>query len=582
MRFPNKFQQSIQLKITTIFLCILIPLVCVSLFSNQMSQRILKQQISDRVQASIHSSVGYLDLVVSNLGQMSYLVSTDKGIIEVISHFTQEISTENLYELHGVQQQLTTLLNVNRSVQEISMLSGRTGNMLSSEAGIVHFDNVYEQAWYKDAIRENGGMIVYVPSNQVVREQKYWKKDRIYFIRVMDPYNLNNSDKDLVITAINQASLFAIVKPLITSTSTEMGLYYKGSMVLFQYAEEPANETELLTMTSGTMAGGWELTIKLQEAEILAANYQIRNFTYVIMAMSIVLALGMSFFVYNAIAKPLFRLTAQMRQFSIGNLKAYVQHRRKDELGYVMDSFNTMVSKQKQLIEDGYEKELRLAKSQFRLLQSQINPHFLYNTLDCMYSISEEHEVHEVSEMVMNLAKFFRVSLGKGRDQFTMEETIEHLMYYIRVQQMRLVDRFTVTVEMEPEAKSIQLLRLLLQPLIENAIVHGLENIAHQGSLAIRISIVEPHMLQIVIADTGIGLQETILQELTKQLDRIEGDHVHLLINEDDSVTSQFFALKNVKSRMKLFYGAESQLMIASTWGEGATVTMLLPIQQEF
>ncbi|NOU62592.1 HAMP domain-containing protein [Paenibacillus sp. LMG 31461] len=577
MLLRQKFEKSIQFKLTTLFLLILLPLVSVSLFGNQMSQTILKKQIGDRVHASILTSVGYLDLIVQNVGQMSFLISTDKNVNEVLSKITKEISSESLYELRKIQQQFSVIINVNHMVQEMSVIHGSTGNALSYETGIVHFNHVYEQPWYQEAVRANGAMIVYVPDQETRNIQPYWKEDRIYFIRIMDPYNLESLEKDLVITAIAKSALMDIVEPLIPSNKTELSLSFKGKPVIVQAASEQSDESKLFSHSSGEMASGWELTIKQQEQEILKSNYQIRNFTYVIMLVSILLALSISIFVYSGISKPLFLLSSQMKQVSIGNLNAFVQHQRQDELGYVMNTFNTMVTTQKQLIEDGYEKELHLAKSQFRLLQSQINPHFLYNTLDCIYTVSEEHDVHEVSEMVMNLANFFRVSLGKGRETFTVEETLEHLMYYIRIQQIRLMDRFTVNVTVQPEARKVPLLRLLLQPLIENAIVHGLEKVAGKGSLTLTITL-EQQCLHIVIQDTGIGLKEDALHALQEELEKIGESQANMLVREEQSTSVQFFALKNVKSRLKLFYGEQADLRMESIAGEGTKVTVIMPV----
>src|SRR5690606_2058525 len=130
---------------------------------------------------------------------------------------------------------------------------------------------------------------------------------------------------------------------------------------------------------------------------------------------------------------------------------------------------------QRQLIEERFEKQLRLIKAEFRLLQSQINPHFLYNTLDSIYSAAEEHEIQEISDMVLHLSAFFRISLGKGQETFTLTETVDHLMHYIRVQQIRFMDDFAVQIHMAEDTKSFPLLKFLLQPVVENAIVHGLQ-----------------------------------------------------------------------------------------------------------
>ena len=126
-----------------------------------------------------------------------------------------------------------------------------------------------------------------------------------------------------------------------------------------------------------------------------------------------------------------------MRQLRLGNLNTKLVNNRQDELGYLTDAFNQTAEQQRHLIHDIYEQQLRLTKTELKFLQSQINPHFLYNTLDSIYWAAKNYEAEEISEMVLNLSRFFRLSLSKGRETFTIEETFAHLNYYIRVQQLR-------------------------------------------------------------------------------------------------------------------------------------------------
>lgn len=578
MALRGLFEKSIQAKLTALFLLVLLPLVSVSLFSNQMSQFILKRQISERVQGSILSSVNFVEQIMQNVAELSHLVSTDKDVNEILLSLTQELSSDNLIELRSVQQRFATYTSVNRMIAEISILHTATGNTLSWESGIVHLPDLQNTPLYHEVIQANGGMIVYAPEAKTVRNS-YWKSNYIYFIRVMDPYS-PREEKNLVIIGIRRISLSDIVKPLIPNARTSLSLTYKKEPILSVPAAGDDDGKSMISFSSGESASGWELMIRQPEKDILQENYQIRNFTIAIMLVSVLLAFIFSLLLYNGISKPLLRLTSQMKRVSLGDLKAHVVHNRQDELGYVMNSFNKMVKMQKTLIEEGYEKELSLTKSRFRLLQSQINPHFLYNTLDCIYTVAEENDVHEVSEMVMNLAMFFRVSLGKGRETFTVEETVMHLMYYIRVQQIRLMDRFQVDIHVQPETKPLPLLRLLLQPLVENAIMHGFENKPDSGigTLRIRIELLEMY-LQIIVEDTGIGIEKDRLEAMQEQLAAINCESVKSMYKEEESASSQFFALKNVKSRLIIYYGEGSDLHIESVFGMGTKVILHIPVQ---
>nr|WP_246320378.1 histidine kinase [Paenibacillus qinlingensis] len=277
---------------------------------------------------------------------------------------------------------------------------------------------------------------------------------------------------------------------------------------------------------------------------------------------------------YIQILKPLRQLSGAFKFIGKGDLNYQIRHDRRDEFGLVMNGFNQMAESQRIMIEEDYEKELRLAKSEFSLLQSQINPHFLYNTLDSIYSVAVKYKMKEISEMVLNLAKFFRVSLGKGRNHFTLEETMQHLLYYIRVQQMRTA-HFSVEIDLEKGSEAIPVLKLLLQPIVENAIIHGLEKCPFEGELRIR-SRVQQHLLFIDVEDTGMGMPDVVLKQIQLELSILTSKLYRV---PQESPSSQFFGMKNVKSRMKLYYGEEADVLIESEEGLGTKVTLIIPIR---
>ena len=188
--------------------------------------------------------------------------------------------------------------------------------------------------------------------------------------------------------------------------------------------------------------------------ELRSHTDSLKVFSYGILAVSLVLAVWISWIIYRGISAPLRKLAYGMKQLRTGNFTIQLEDTRVDELGYVIESFNRMAENQKTLIRDHYEKQLLLSKMELKFLQSQINPHFLYNTLDSIYWTAKNYEADEISEMVLNLSKFFRLSLNKGNETFAVGETIEHLKYYIKVQQLRFLDHFTVRYDIAKRSLS--------------------------------------------------------------------------------------------------------------------------------
>ncbi|GAA3412519.1 histidine kinase [Paenibacillus hodogayensis] len=568
---------SIQFKLTGTFLLLLLPLVFVSVFANDYSQRIMDGQISDRTRGALMTTVEYVEQLTKNMDQQTLLIGSNPNVVNVWNGFDDPLSPDHLYELHTVQQQLSALTNVNGAIKEAFILHGNSENGLSTMNGGIKWPGVNKEAWFKRTIDASGGLVVYVPTASNPAGSGYLDKDNIYFARLLDVLS-RNREPNVLVLSVDKSSFRQIIQHLQTSDNMNISLYYNDEFVL--ETNTPRKQTASgagpkdLSIEAGN--GVWSIQLQQPRVELFKLSLQLQQFTYWIILVSVVLAVWAAWLVYAAIAKPLRQLSGAFKQFSGGNLSVRVAHRRKDEFGYVMNGFNRMAEAQRQMIEDDYEKELRLAKSEFSLLQSQINPHFLYNTLDSIYSVALKHKVGEISEMVINLARFFRVSLGKGRETFTLEETMQHLMYYIRVQQLRS-EHFTVDIRLDERTKPIALLKLLLQPIVENAIVHGLERNVQGGELWIR-SILEASMLRIEVEDTGKGIAPDKLADIRRELDLITSKSYRL---SAASPSSTYFGLKNVKSRVKLYYGEQADVTIESLYGEGTKVTLVIPLAEE-
>ena len=201
----------------------------------------------------------------------------------------------------------------------------------------------------------------------------------------------------------------------------------------------------------------------------------------------------------------------------------------------------------------------------------------MYNTLDSIYWTARNYEADEISEMVLNLSKFFRLSLGKGRESFTIEETVEHLTYYLKVQQFRFMGQFSIRFEIEESTKSMRVLKLLLQPIVENAILHGLEKRGDGGELTITSS-VHDGILYLKVKDNGAGIKEERLRYIHSEIDQMEQGGA--LLRPEGRNEGELFGLRNVLSRMKLYYGDRAKLQVHSEEGQGTIVTMMFPIDR--
>ncbi len=241
-----------------------------------------------------------------------------------------------------------------------------------------------------------------------------------------------------------------------------------------------------------------------------------------------------------------------------------------EELAELGDGFNQMVEHIGNLVEDIRVEQLNLRAMEQKLLQAQINPHFLYNTLDTIVWLAEAGQTEQVVMMVTALSDFFRTTLSKGRDYITVEEEESHIRSYLKIQQFRYQDILEYDIDIPREMYPWPILKLTLQPLVENALYHGIKN--KRGKGRIRVSgRLEQGKLVFLVEDNGLGMSAERLEQVRRAMDEGEGEH-----SDDPSG----FGLFNVQQRIRLNYGAEYGIRIRSTYMEGTEVRVEIPAQK--
>lgn len=279
-------------------------------------------------------------------------------------------------------------------------------------------------------------------------------------------------------------------------------------------------------------------------------------------------ALFISRKITTGITEPIRRLCEATRVAGSGDFAVRAQEvTTDDELSVLNTSFNQMVEKIGNLVEDIRVEQLNLRAMELKLLQAQINPHFLYNTLDAIIWLAEAGEKAQVVRMVSSLSDFFRTTLSKGRDDISVEEEETHIRSYLEIQQFRYRDILEYEIRIPEKMHHCRILKLTLQPLVENALYHGIKNKRGLGHILVTGKM-EGEKMIFSVSDDGIGMDPDRLKKVRRI---IAGELA-------DENPSSGFGLFNVEQRIKLNCGTEYGLVIDSVYGRGTTVQVMIPI----
>lgn len=294
-------------------------------------------------------------------------------------------------------------------------------------------------------------------------------------------------------------------------------------------------------------------------------NERIRLLCILIIALAIYLAAVLTFQAFRSITRPVQSLCKLTEKVAEGDFTVQAEEGNIQEIQVLADSFNNMTGEIGTLVENIKDKEKNLHLMETRLLQEQINPHFLYNTLDAIVWLAEDNQKEDVISMVTYLSNFFRTTLAQGKDFVSVREEKSHIESYLRIQGFRYQDIMEYEIEMESGILEYKIPKLLLQPLVENALYHGVKK--KRGKSRIFVwGYCEGNQLVFKVSDNGKGMSketlETLRNNISKRVDQKESDS---------------FGLANVNQRIKYYYGEEFGLEIESEENVGTEATIRLP-----
>lgn len=306
--------------------------------------------------------------------------------------------------------------------------------------------------------------------------------------------------------------------------------------------------------------------------EIVGNFNEITLFTMIIFAVLVIMELILSIVIPNSIVRPIEHLSDVTNQVAKGDLTVRANVLYGAEVKDLSNSLNSMIGKIDYLLSAVKVEGENLREAELELLQAQIKPHFLYNTLDTIMWLAESGDQKEVVKMVDSLSDFFRTSLNHGDGMFTLREEERHVRSYLEIQQVRYQDILEYQIDFSEDTKDVMIPKITLQPIVENALYHGIKNQRNMGKIIISAGRKGDDVI-ITVKDNGVGMTNNQLDNLNQKFKRINKQ-------SDPKKKKESYGLYNVNERIKLKFGNGYGITIQSVQGEGTSVLVKIPYQQ--
>jgi Predicted signal transduction protein with a C-terminal ATPase domain len=299
-------------------------------------------------------------------------------------------------------------------------------------------------------------------------------------------------------------------------------------------------------------------------SEVMTENYRVIITNYIIGIACIIISCILVYFLSKFITKPIIELSEIMSLTGEGDFEIRAKEYSNDEIGLLSKKFNDMIMKISHLVDKIYVEQRSKRKYELAALQEQIKPHFLYNTLDSISALVQLSQLNEGLSMLKSLSLFYKISLSRGRTLITVEEELNIVKSYLEIQEMRFKDKFIYFFEIDEGILKSQIIKLTLQPLVENSIHHGLRECGYKGVIGIK-GILEGNMVKISIIDNGNGFNVNILN---KELSHNSSDR-------------SYFGLRSINERLKLYFGNEYGIEKINSEKGFTEVIIVIPYQTD-
>lgn len=564
---------TIRNKIISFYFVLIVLSILLSAFIYvQTSANYLKQTIYDLNTNEILSDNKSLELLIEDVSNYSKEMLSNQGLQEIL-----DVRNKNLLEYRNLNQELAKSINFNSKISSVYVFSSDGKRYYTEKVAFkkIQLVDIQEKAWYQEIIDKHGGFYYNFNADGLIDREI---GNYLTFFRVINsiydhkPIGLMviNIEEKVVRETLNiqeNSDLNFVIEEL--DQHTMMNINPKEAVAYDEYPqpeedneavveEKTVNGENLIISGYVNSTYGWRLTRTISNNGQNKMDYTVNIAVLGIILINGVLIIIGSFFISRYITNPIYELIDSMKDVEQGNFYPVDISSYQDEIGQLKEGYNYMIIKIQELINTVIEEQKTLKKSELRVIMEQIKPHFMYNTLDSISSLVMMDRKSDAYDSLRALSRFYHSSLSDGRFIITIRTELEIIKNYLFIQKIRYQDLFEVTYDVDDSVLEFKVPKLILQPLVENSIYHGLRPLGEGGSIHVAIKDREEYV-ELVVEDTGAGMTEQVIESLK-------------------SVSDNSVGIPATINRIKRMYGELSQFEISSDVHKGGTkITIRLP-----
>lgn len=561
MRKPMRAKTKLLVPTSAMFLSLTILIVFSAyvLFSNNVRSNSLKQ-LHATSQQVLNNYETYFD-----------------SVIEVSNALLGEYSNENEDNISSdMQNYFDSIMSIKHEIEDISIYRKSDGALLASSSNYVDLSNDVElENWFVDA-KENPLINIFSPSSVSSTNTYHFLLSKVLFFeknRAFDGVLRVDFDFTKIVESISSTTLgaggsFIIYDKNYNIVYCSDSTYLESELPLIKHlvlgnSIVSVDKHSLYLYCSSISNTSWRLAIFINNDAIASAIYAFSVYIIVLMIFVIAIFFILMVIVANNITDPLQELQKEMAKIESFNYEGYLHHNFSStyEISELNRSFNQMMTRIKKLNTSLITEKEEQRKSELKALQNQINPHFLYNTLDSIIALIEKGDDETAQLMIIALSRFFRISISSGKNVIPLNKEIEHVRNYLLIQKMRFGNSFKYKINVEDGLDEYPVIKLILQPIVENSIGHGIKE-GEEGFISINVHS-EDAMIVFEIKDNGYGMTKAKVEELSAAM--------------RDASTYKGVGLKNVYQRIRIYYGPSADVVITSEEDIGTTIKIIIP-----
>lgn len=576
---------------------------------------IIHSKISDLAEKNISQTVGLFDLLLQGYDSITKSLNSNFELLRLIQdRDTNKDEAISIINERTITNILGAIYYSRDDIVGIHVITN-AGKNYNYERGFhsVMDTNYPSSVWYQK-LQDSSGEMVWLGLFQGSVINQFQKDPLFIFGRKL--YDL--TDHRVIGVMLIETNPRPILDALSNVTISPNSLVYivdRENRMIASTAEEQvippsfsglprpqSNEiivddrTDQLIVAAKAKMSDWTVIGLTPKGDINAEVVKTREYLYVVIVVLVILSTALASLISRNISSPLKLLIREMKQVEMGNFKGSVTVKSFEEINSLVSSFNRMVNRMEELIERTTLSSMSEKNAELQALQSQVNPHFLYNTLDMIYWMLDERENDRLGKVILALSHMFRYSSDwQEASKTTLRQELDQMRHYITIIESRLEGRVSTNIQIDPDYLDVILPKMTLQPIIENAVKYGLEPSREPGNLQVFTEVHEQE-LHIIIKDNGVGMPESTLEEMQELLsaDTTEVSGVVTSMKMEQSIapssgqaaspsvkTRRGIGLTNVHRRIALMFGDAYGLRIHSKQGEGTTVIIAMPLPRK-